>query len=215
MTQPTNQRKQKTQQIAVTGMLATIIVILSFTPLGFIPLGVIGATTLHLPVLVGLFVEGPVVGIVLTLIFGVCSILRAATSAGLLNPFFLNPLVSVLPRLFIPMVAWAVYRWVGGKEEKNKDRQRWGAALGALAGSVTNTIGTLGMIYLVYGARLSETILQLAASEPSLEPFVSSSNPAGALMLFISMTNGIPEAVLTVITVPMIVMAVKAVKRRV
>ena len=52
---------------------------------------------------------------------------------------FTNPLISVLPRLFIGPVAWLVWRALS----------RWqplGLVLSGIAGSLTNTVLVLGMI---------------------------------------------------------------------
>jgi uncharacterized membrane protein len=109
-------------------MLGAMSVVLAMSPIGRIPVPWTGlnATTMHIPAIIGAILEGPAVGAGVGLIFGLYSF----TSSGL---FFVDPLVSVLPRLLIGVVAAYVYR---------KTRS---AAWAAVAGTATNTIGVLGM----------------------------------------------------------------------
>ena len=79
---------------------------------------------------------------VVGLIFGVSSMIKAAVSpGGVLDPYFVNPLISVLPRIIIGLIAWLVYRGL----------KRWelpAVIAAALAGTFTNTvlvIGSLGL----------------------------------------------------------------------
>jgi uncharacterized membrane protein len=105
-------------------------VVLAVSPIGRIPVpwtGVV-ATTMHLPAIIGGLLEGPGVGAAVGLIFGLYSF--AFPSA----PFFTDPLVSILPRLFIGVVAAWVFRATKRPE------------LAAAAGTATNTLGVLGMI---------------------------------------------------------------------
>lgn len=79
-----------------TSLLAAIIVIMSFTPLGYIPLVVVKATILQVPVIIGSILLGPKIGAVLGGVFGLTSVLQntiAPTSAlsFLFTPFAPSP----------------------------------------------------------------------------------------------------------------------------
>ncbi|HNT77136.1 MAG TPA: ECF transporter S component [Anaerolineae bacterium] len=131
----------RTRKIIITGVLGAISVLLSFTPLGLITwFAGISMTTLHVPVIIGAILEGPWVGAGVGLIFGISSMLQAAIMPR--NPsdaWFTNPLLSVLPRLFIGPVTWLVYRAL--------ERRRVPAIIAAgIAGSLTNTVLVLGVI---------------------------------------------------------------------
>jgi uncharacterized membrane protein len=133
--------QDRTRKIVVAGILGAISIFLGITKWGFIPwfLGV-SLTIMHVPVIVGAILEGPIVGLVIGLIFGVFSMIQAAVAPnGPTDVWFTNPLLSVLPRLFIGPVAWIV--WSGLK--------RWpvlGMIVSGIAGSLTNTLLVLGMI---------------------------------------------------------------------
>jgi len=109
--------QKRTRRIVITGVLSAISIFLGMTRLGFIP-WISGAslTIMQVPVIIGAILEGPVVGMVIGLVFGVFSLIQAAVApTGPTDVWFTNPLLSILPRLFIGPMAWLVYsglrRW--------------------------------------------------------------------------------------------------------
>ncbi len=136
--------QDRTRKIVLIGILGAISVFLGLTRWGFIPwFGGISLTIMHIPVIIGAILGGPVVGLAIGLIFGLFSMLQAAVAPIFPSDvWFTNPLLAVLPRLFIGPVAWLV--WTGLK--------RWpvtGIVSAAIAGSLTNTILVLGVIGLM------------------------------------------------------------------
>jgi uncharacterized membrane protein len=137
--------QSKTRKIVVTGVLGALCIILGLTPLGFVP-WFTGAslTTMHIPVIIGAVLEGPVVGLVTGLIFGLFSLVRAAVAPqGPADVWFVNPLVSVLPRLIIGLSAWLVYNAV------RRIHLVPGIVSAGIAGSLTNTalvLAALGLL---------------------------------------------------------------------
>ncbi len=98
--------------MTIVGVLGGLSIALGLTPLGFIPVGPTRATIMHIPVIIGAIMEGPVVGGLIGLIFGLSSMFQAATNPTPVSPpVFLNPLVSVLPRILIGIVAHYSYKW--------------------------------------------------------------------------------------------------------
>lgn len=95
--------------MAIIGILGSISIVLGLTPLGFIPVGPTKATIMHIPVIIGAILEGPVVGGIVGLIFGLFSIFSAVTTPTPVSFAFLNPLVSVLPRILIGITSYYVY----------------------------------------------------------------------------------------------------------
>jgi len=128
-----------TRQVVVAGIIGGIALFLGATRLGFIPVPIplIGnATIMHIPAVVGGALEGPVVGLLAGLIFGVFSFLYAD------SPIFANPLIAILPRLLIGVVAWAVFIGL----------RRYSVDLASVAagvfGSLTNSVGVVGLAVL-------------------------------------------------------------------
>lgn len=124
-----------TRRIVIAGILGAIAILLAVTRLGFIPVPNFtgNATIMHVPAILGGVLEGPVVGFLVGGIFGVFSFIQAEV------PAFKDPLVSILPRLLIGIVAWAVFVGLRGTNV-------YVASLAAgLLGTLANTVGVLGM----------------------------------------------------------------------
>jgi len=132
------------RQIVISGLLGAVSIVLGVTRLGFIgpfpPLILISATILQIPAIIGGILEGPGVGIMVGLIFGLSSWLQAPTEQPPVNLWFSNPLVSILPRLFIGVTAAYTYLAL----RKVNELLALGAA--AVAGTLTNTILVVGAI---------------------------------------------------------------------
>jgi len=95
------------RKIAVAGMMGALSIVMGIVPgLGFIPVPTVAgkATIMHLPVIIAAIAEGPVVGLMVGLIFGLMSFLQATA------PAFADPLVAIFPRLFIGVFAALAYR---------------------------------------------------------------------------------------------------------
>lgn len=133
--------QDRTRKIVITGVLSAISIFLGITRLGFIP-WFTGAslTIMHVPVIIGAVLEGPVVGFAIGLIFGLFSLIQAAVApTGPTDVLFTNPLISVLPRLFIGPISWLIFKLL----------ERWqipALIAAGIGGSLTNTILVLGMI---------------------------------------------------------------------
>lgn len=186
--------KVSTRKITTLAMLSAISVILGFTPLGIIPVPPVPATIMHIPVIIAAILEGPIIGAIMGLIFGIISIVRAITTGNLLLVAYLNPLVSVLPRILIGVVAYYVYKGIPIKNEKIR------VGLSAAVGTAINTIGFLGMMYLLY------------ANEYSVVKKISQDTVA-KVMVAVAMTNGIPEIIVAVIITVGVIMALKKVRK--
>jgi len=143
--------KLSVRQIVTAGLLGAIAIVLGVTRLGFIgpipPLG-LSITILAIPAIIGGILEGPVVGLLVGLVFGLSSWLQAPTEAPPGNLWFSNPLVSVLPRLFIGVTAAWVYRAL------RRSNEVLALGLAAAVGSLTNTVLVLGMIGLLFRVSL-------------------------------------------------------------
>lgn len=183
-----------TRQLAIIGMLSAVSILLGVSGLGFIPIPPVKATIMHIPVIIGAILEGPVVGAMIGLIFGIFSVIQAMTNPTPLFFVFVNPIVSVLPRILIGIVSYYCYNAIGGKFTSIK------IGIGAAVGSLTNTFGVLGLMYLIYVERYAKVFnISVAAAKKGI--------------IAIAITNGLPEAAVSVlITIP-VVMAIKKFKK--
>lgn len=133
--------EERTRKIVITGIMGAIAIFLGLTRWGFIPwFSGVSLTIMHVPAIIGAVLEGPIVGALIGLIFGVFSMIQSAVAPnGPGDVWFTNPLLSVLPRVFIGPLAWLAWRGL----------KRWpavGLIAAGLVGSLTNTVLVLGMI---------------------------------------------------------------------
>ncbi|MDR2181761.1 MAG: ECF transporter S component [Treponema sp.] len=146
------------KKMATSGVLAAVSIVLGLTGLGFVT-WIPGAslTIMHVPVIIGAILEGPLAGAAIGFLFGVFSLIQASIIA--VQPAdvaFVNPLISVLPRLLIGPAAWFVYALLGGGlfrpasggelAPAGGPRETVAIAAGALAGSIVNTVLVLSAL---------------------------------------------------------------------
>ena len=148
-------RNEKLFRQVLTALFVALTLMLGLTPLGLIPLGPINLTILHIPVIIGTIFLGLRGGMLLGACFGIASTLAAfgvslgAAQSGLAllvvtaNPF-LAICMCMIPRLMIPVVTHLTYTALRGKGEKRA------VACAAVAGSLTNTVLYLGIMYLLF-----------------------------------------------------------------
>lgn len=138
--------QSRTMKIVITAVLSAITVVLGLLPFGgYIPFAGISITILTIPVIIGAILEGPIVGVGIGLIFGLTSFFQAATAPkSPLDPLFVNPLLSVLPRMLIGPVAWLVWSAL-------KKVPVFGLIASGFFGSYANTVFVLGMLGLLFG----------------------------------------------------------------
>ena len=151
----TNKQSKKltTRTIAISGVLGAITIMLSVTGLGMIPMPSLAgrATIMHVPVILGAILEGPVVGAFTGFIFGSYSFM---TPVGAIPA---DPIVRILPRILIGVTAYYTYVLCR--------RSAFGAVMAAIVGTLTNTIGYLGLAtligYLPWAASLTVMVTQM------------------------------------------------------
>jgi len=202
-------------RMVMSAMLSAVTAVLVFTPIGMIilPPPLPAVTMVHIPVILAALVEGPLVGLTVGLAFGVCSLIRAWESgmAGL-TLFFRNPLVSVFPRLLIPLVALGIYLLWKKICKPKLILDRIGAGVAAVFGALTNTVCCLGMILLLYGQDVNELLDGMLRQGEISDTYVNSA--AGWLVAAVGLPNGIAEAAVAAALIPILKTAVDAFGRR-
>lgn len=142
--------RKKLRDFVLLALFVGLIVLLGFTPLGLIPLGFINVTILCVPVIVGALYMGWKNGLLLGLAFGLTSFISALMKPSTLVSTLMGAspvlvaLMSILPRLLVPMVAYGVYTRLRSKQES------LAVGVAAVCGSLTNTVFYLGLMLLFY-----------------------------------------------------------------
>ncbi len=176
------------RSLAFLGLMLGVTIILDMTPLGAIPLGAISATIIHIPTIITGIVLGPAAGLIMGTALGVVGWIHALTRpVTILDPFFMNPLISVLPRMFVGVVAYFVYHGITKLIKKQSVKSAFSTFIGGMAGSITNTVLVFLMLYLVYARELVEKV----------------GLPFGIILVSVITTNAIAEAIISgLITMP-------------
>lgn len=121
-------KTEKNYELVLTALFVAIIVIMAFTPLGYIPLVVINATIIHIPVILGSLFLGPKKGAFLGFVFGLTSFLNNTFKAATASAFVFSPVLAAnvvgvsgifksmyicfVPRILVGVVPYFVYRLV-------------------------------------------------------------------------------------------------------
>ena len=87
-------KNEKTYELVLTALFTAIIVIMAFTPLGYIPLVVINATIIHIPVILGALFLGPKKGAFLGFAFGLTSFINNTFKPVTASAFVFSPVLA-------------------------------------------------------------------------------------------------------------------------
>ena len=147
--------RAKIQTMTLTGLMMAISFVMSIPPFGTIPLPGAAVTIAFLPAIVTTLLRGFWPGLMVATAAGTFSMIRAFVAPlGLLGPFFQNPLVSVLPRAMIAVTVFLVFQAL----IKTKLPKAAAVGISAAIGSITNTIGALGLMWIIYATPLQEGV---------------------------------------------------------
>lgn len=111
-------RRNRTVNLTVTAALAAIIVVMTFTPIGYLNIGIVEITFLTIPVAIGAIVCGPGCGAVLGAVFGATSFMQCF-GIGRPSPFgiallSINPvstaLICFVPRILAGLLAGLIFK---------------------------------------------------------------------------------------------------------
>ncbi|MBM6930029.1 ECF transporter S component [[Clostridium] spiroforme] len=178
-------KNRKTKNLAFMSLFIAIELLMVMVPfLGFIPIGPLRATTLHIPVIIAAMTLGKEKGAGIGLVFGLSSLLINTISptvtsfvfSPLISGSFMSALIAIIPRMLIGYVSGWIY------EKWQWHRRTVVMTVSAMMGSLTNTVLVLGGIYLIFGSQYASSIGQ---SYQQLLPY----------FLGIIMTNGVLEAI--------------------
>lgn len=143
--------------MVLTALFCAIIVAMTFIPqVGYIVYGGLSITTLHVVVILGAVILGPVRGIVLGLIWGVTCLMFAAMNGTADAAIFLDPRISVIPRIIVGFLSAWYFRGIKSLISKHhhdgKSTEIISATATGILGTLTNTVLVLTAISLFGGS---------------------------------------------------------------
>lgn len=149
-------KNKKTKNLVLYAMFIAIEMLLVFIPfLGYIPIGPLRATTLHIPVIIAGITLGKKGGSLIGLVFGLSSLfyntISPTITSFVFSPFIsgniLSAVIAIVPRVLIGYIAGIIFE----KFQKAIINNNIGIIIAGLAGSLVNTILVLGGIYFIFG----------------------------------------------------------------
>ena len=159
------EKKRDTRWMVCVALMAAIVIVLANTPLGMIQLPVIKATTVHIPVIIGAVLLGPLAGGILGGVFGICSLISNTMAPTLLS-FAFSPFMSttglpgVLKALWISVgcriLIGVVSGWLWKLFEKVHLNQTIALPITGFVGAMVNTVTVMGSIYLLFAQQYAQ-----------------------------------------------------------
>lgn len=157
--------RHDTRFMVSVALMAAIVIVLANTPLGMIQLPIIKATTVHIPVIIGAILLGPLAGGILGAVFGICSLISNTMAPTLLS-FAFSPFMSTTG---IPGAVKAIWISIGCRMligiaagwlwillDRFRVNHLIALPIVGFAGSMVNTVAVMGSIYLLFAQQYAE-----------------------------------------------------------
>lgn len=187
-----NTQRKQLSQLTTLAFLIAMIVLMTFTPnFGYIQTGIFSITTIHIPVLIGSIALGPLGGLVLGTTWGITSYLYALSLGTLEAAIFLNPLVSIVPRILVGLSV--SYLSLATRNIQLKDVYKYSFL--AASGTLINTILVLSAIFTFESAGL-----------------ISFNQALSTILTIIISSNALLELFAAIVLVPAVIVALKKVR---
>ncbi|MGX8835061.1 ECF transporter S component [Amedibacillus sp. YH-ame6] len=198
-------KTKKTQYMSFMALFLAIQVVLVVTPLGYLAIGPLSLTTMHIPVIIAAILFGKKAGAQLGFVFGLTSVINATLRPGITS-FVFSPFITVgtmsgnwtslliafVPRILLGFLAG----WMFEILQKKKVNDHVSVVAGALTGAITNTVLVLLGIYVFFGAPYAQAV------------GISYTALVGVLLGVVT-TNGIAEAILGALSCLLVCNALK------
>ena len=190
-----SETSRKIKNLTMFAFFLAIEVVLFVTPLGYLRIGVLSATLLHVPVIVCACTMGVKYGALMGLVFGITSVINA-TMAPTITSFAFSPfitvggftggyqslIIAIVPRVLLGVIAGTLFEFC----RKKNLSITLSAGCAALISTMVHVIGVLGLIILFYAAPYAEAI---GVAETAFM----------AAMGTVILTNSIPEIIVAII----------------
>ena len=160
-------QKLNNKTIAVLGILIGLIILMAFTPVGYLRVGAVSISFLMIPVAVGAIAKGPWAGALLGTVFGITSFVQCfgmdpfGTYLASKNVFF-TFIMCIICRALAGFLAGLVFKGISKLTKNTLVR----SSLTGLAAALFNTILFLVALVLLFGkATTSEA---MGIGDPSI-----------------------------------------------
>lgn len=202
---------RKIRQMALTGFFLALQIVMTVTRIGYIPLGPINITTMHIPVIIAGIFLGSASGAAVGFVFGLTSMLMATFTPGPTS-FIFSPFITVggisgnFGSLVICFVPRILLGWISGWLFRLL-RRRFGVndllacGISAAVSTMLHTLMVMGLIWLIFAPSYAQA---LGIPEEGI----------GAVILGVITTNGVLETIAAAVIVPVLDKALWPIVRR-
>lgn len=160
----------KTARLVQMAILIALLAVMTYTPIGFILVPPVSITLMHIPVIVGSIVMGPLYGGILGLAFGVLSMIKATTAAVAVTDMAFSPFLSgspvasiilcLAPRILLGVIAGGLYQLLS----KHLKKDTVSTGISAVVATACHTVMVLGCLALLFDALPLKQVLVTVAS---------------------------------------------------
>ena len=188
-------RRRKTLALAQNAILTALIVLMAFTPIGYLPLGPVKMTFIMVPVAVGAITLGEKSGAFLGLVFGITSFVQCfgldlfGTTLFGINPVY-TFIMCIVPRVLMGYLCGVIYKFIARKKRK------LALVIASFFAPVLNTVFFMSLLMIFFGN--SDYIMGIR-NGAELLPF---------LVAFVGL-NGVMEIVTTTVVAPPVASVIK------
>lgn len=185
------------RQMTLAAFFIALQVVMTLTPIGYIPIGPINVTTMHIPVILAGIFLGTKYGALCGFVFGLTSMLRATFAPGITS-FLFSPFITVggisgnFSSLIIVFGPRILLGWLSAKMFRllrKKIGDLTACAVTAAVNTMIHTLLVMGLIWMFFGPQYAEAL------------GVETSAIFGIILGVIT-SNGIAETILAALVVP-------------
>ena len=197
-----NRSTTKVRTLTQLALLLAIVLVMAYTPLGYLPIGPLNMSLITIPVAIGAMTLGPVAGAVLGTAFGLTSFMNALQGKSVMGVALMTAspagyfVQAVIGRLLCGLCCALIYQAV---KKALPDKTKLCCAIGGVAAPLLNTLFYMGFMMLLF------------YNTPYIQETAASKGATNPLTLVIAMVGvqGLIEAITccaiaTVVTVPVL-----------
>ena len=144
-------RKLDVGKLVRLAVLIAVIIVMAYTPLGFLMVGPVSITLMMIPVAIAAITVGPAGGAIAGGVFGLTAFLRGfgisplATTLMGINPIY-TFILMMIPRILAGLIPGLIYLAITKHKSKTL-----GALVASVAAPVSNTILWISALVLLFG----------------------------------------------------------------
>ncbi len=208
MNNPVNRMSSTTRTLTQLALLTAVILVMAYTPLGYLRVGPLTMSLLTVPVAIGAMLVGPVGGAWLGLIFGLTSFMNAVNGTGGLTAFAFqyNPvfcfITCAVARVACGLCCGLLYK---GAARLFKTHDKAACVVGALSAPLLNTLFfmscLLGFFYQldqIQNMLSNQQVQQMLAASGIPAPLAVAVVMVGVQGLIEAVTSGVISTAVTV-----------------